>query len=149
MHPVLVTVNPAGFGQLLEIATATLQDLNPETYARLKPHLKEQKWSPGQNIIQHGEHSENVYFMISGTADVVSEFGEVCAQIKANEWFGEVAPFEGVARTASIRAKDPCVTYMIAKEQLKSVLVETPLLEQIDRMSKERMQLYLERSIVA
>jgi CRP-like cAMP-binding protein len=88
--------------------------------------------------------------MADGTAEVVSEFGQIVDTIQSQEWFGEVAPLQNVPRTASIVAKTPCRTYVIENPSLQSIFNDAPELKKfIDDKAKIRMQAYLERCVLA
>ncbi|EGF83348.1 hypothetical protein BATDEDRAFT_21960 [Batrachochytrium dendrobatidis JAM81] len=148
--------------------------LDTATLEQLSTHMKQQDWDSGATIISYGEigdryashlclailqylfgtmvYDANLFCKSckQGCAQVLSEFDTDCDTIKPGEWFGEVAPFQNVARTAFVKAKEPCQTYMISKQVLTEVLKGCPsLLEEINGTSKKRMQMYLERSILA
>ncbi|KAJ8326725.1 hypothetical protein BDV3_001379 [Batrachochytrium dendrobatidis] len=124
--------------------------LDTATLEQLSTHMKQQDWDSGATIISYGEIGDSIFFLVTGCAQVLSEFDTDCDTIKPGEWFGEVAPFQNVARTAFVKAKEPCQTYMISKQVLTEVLKGCPsLLEEINGTSKKRMQMYLERSILA
>ncbi|KAJ1343108.1 hypothetical protein BSLG_002134 [Batrachochytrium salamandrivorans] len=116
--------------------------LDAATLEKLSIHMKQQEWTAGTTMISYGETGDS--------AQVLSEFDADCDIIQPGQWFGEVAPFQNVARTAFVKAKDACVTYTISKHILTEVLQGCPsLLEEINGTSKQRMQMYLERSILA
>ncbi|KAH6563369.1 hypothetical protein BASA50_007521 [Batrachochytrium salamandrivorans] len=124
--------------------------LDAATLEKLSINMKQQEWTAGTTMISYGETGDSIFFLVSGSAQVLSEFDADCDIIQPGQWFGEVAPFQNVARTAFVKAKDACVTYTISKHILTEVLQGCPsLLEEINGTSKQRMQMYLERSILA
>ncbi|KAI8925543.1 cyclic nucleotide-binding-like protein [Entophlyctis helioformis] len=126
------------------------QNLDEATRLELKAKLTQNTWTKGKTIITFGDVGDSIYFLVAGAIEVVSEFGEVIDTAKSPEWFGEVAPFQNVARTASIKAMTDCVTFAISKSDLTAILNRHPdLLRKLDETSRQRMQAYLERSILA
>lgn len=82
--------------------------------------------------------------------NIVSEFGVVFDSSGAGSWFGEVAAYHNVKRTASVIAKSACIIYHMDTKELSKILEKyEKVLKMINETSHERMQAYLERSILA
>lgn len=67
-------------------------------------------FEPGQDIVRQGDVGQSLFIIKAGEVEVFKkpEDGsaeEKVATLKAGEHFGEVAVFEGVRRTATVRAK--------------------------------------------
>lgn len=67
-------------------------------------------FEPGQDVVRQGDVGQSLFIIKSGEVEVFKkpEDGgaeEKLATLKAGEHFGEVAVFEGVRRTATVRAK--------------------------------------------
>ncbi|KAI8805309.1 cyclic nucleotide-binding-like protein, partial [Cladochytrium replicatum] len=85
--------------------------------------LKLSSAQPGHEIIKKGDIGKSMFFVMEGIADVTSEDGSVLyAEIPTNSFFGEVALFYDVPRTASVRARTRCTLFELSKEALHRVL---------------------------
>ncbi|KAJ3227654.1 hypothetical protein HDU81_006553 [Chytriomyces hyalinus] len=108
-------------------------------------------WKKGETIIQCGDVGTSMFFLASGTIDVISEFGEVLdTACGPSAYFGEVAIIEEVPRTASIKCTSICSTYELKKEDVRRVMSKYPeIAQQLKETADSRMQQYLMRSILA
>ncbi|KAJ3400711.1 hypothetical protein CcCBS67573_g07503 [Chytriomyces confervae] len=108
-------------------------------------------WKKGETIIQCGDVGTSMFFLASGTIDVISEFGEVLdTACGPSAYFGEVAIIEEVPRTASIKCTSICSTYELKKEDVRRVMSKYPEIAlQLKETADSRMQQYLMRSILA
>jgi CRP-like cAMP-binding protein len=65
----------------------------------------------------------SMYIVLDGIAEVVSEDGcTVYAELGCNSFFGEVALFFEVPRTATVRAQDTIVMFELTKEAFQMVM---------------------------
>ncbi|KAJ3070696.1 hypothetical protein HDU98_006297 [Podochytrium sp. JEL0797] len=104
---------------------------------------------PGDNIINFGDESQAMYFLLAGTVQVVGETGVVHAEIQQGSFFGEVGVLLNMKRTASIRAKDESYVFEITKENLDSVALSYPLMkEKLQEEAAERFALVQARAKV-
>ena len=92
-----------------------------------------------------------IHFLIEGTVEVISEFGELVDKMKGPEdWFGEVSFFQKVPRTATIKAATDCISFTLQQPVLQSFMDSHPECQiKIEKSSNVRMQNYLERNILA
>jgi len=68
-------------------------------------------------IIRRGEDAHSMFFIISGEVQVESDDGnKIYAEMGQNSFFGEVALFYDIKRTANIRAKTQCTVMELDKE---------------------------------
>lgn len=62
----------------------------------------------GQSVFEQGDHAELIYVVQSGTVDVIRVLAdggeELLTQLGADQYFGELGPFLGFPRSASVRA---------------------------------------------
>ncbi|KAI8809069.1 cyclic nucleotide-binding-like protein, partial [Cladochytrium replicatum] len=85
--------------------------------------LKLNSAKPDDEIIKKGDIGQSMFFVMEGIADVTSEDGKVLyAEIPSNSFFGEVALFYDVPRTASVRARTRCTLFELSKDALHHVL---------------------------
>ncbi len=87
-----------------------LQDLSEAEWATLLGFVERQSYAPGSLILKFGEQDRTLYILVSGKVSVVIPIGsegKVIATVPAGSVFGEMAFFDGGARTASIVAQEP------------------------------------------
>ncbi|TPX75514.1 hypothetical protein CcCBS67573_g03211 [Chytriomyces confervae] len=108
-------------------------------------------WEPSQLIITCGQSGDSMFFLTVGSAQVITEFGEVVDMFEAPDaYFGEVAIVEQVPRTASVKCVTTCSTYELKKEDVTSAMRRYPIIAQrIKETANMRLQNYLMRNILA
>ncbi|KAJ3159299.1 hypothetical protein HDU86_001902 [Geranomyces michiganensis] len=85
--------------------------------------LKLRIYAPGASIIKKDEVGTSMYFVLDGTAEVVSEDGAtIYAELNATSFFGEVALLFEVNRTATVRARTRTTVFELRKDALTAVL---------------------------
>ena len=82
-------------------------------------------YGPGDLIIEEGSPGDEVYTMLSGTADVYVE-GVHVGEIYDSETFGAIAVLTDIERTATVKAKTPCTIVVAARETYKDLLASQP-----------------------
>ncbi|KAI8824976.1 cyclic nucleotide-binding-like protein [Fimicolochytrium jonesii] len=113
--------------------------------------MKQQSWKKGDKIIECGQKADSMFFLTSGEIDVLSEFGEQIDRASGPDaWFGEVALLQDVPRTATIRARSECSTFMFRKDDFMALLKKNPVIaERIEETARDRLQAHLMRNILA
>jgi SulP family sulfate permease len=88
------------------------------------------QFESGDMLCHEGELSDAVYFVNSGTFDVIkpldSKPGRRLAKISVGAMVGEMALYTGKARTASIQASVPSSAYILNKVALARMRAELP-----------------------
>jgi len=88
------------------------------------------QFESGDMLCHEGELSDAVYFVNSGTFDVIkplnSKPGRRLAKISVGAMVGEMALYTGKARTASIQATVPSSAYILSKLALARMRAELP-----------------------
>ncbi len=73
----------------------------------------EESFAAGQSIFEQGDHAELIYVVKSGEVDVIrllAEGGEeLLTKLGPDQYFGELGPFLGFPRSASVRANTDVV----------------------------------------
>jgi NADH dehydrogenase len=92
-------------------------------------------FEPGQDIVREGEVGQSLFIIKSGEVEVLKtpESGgapERVATLKAGEHFGEVAVFQGVRRTATVRALGRVELIHVMREAAVALSDSSPLLAQ-------------------
>jgi len=85
----------------------------------------------GEVIIQQGDVGDRMYVVQTGNVEVVLESdGEerLLSSLKAGDFFGEMALFDKVVRSASVRAVGEARVLTIDKRTLLKRISEDPLL---------------------
>ena len=62
----------------------------------------------GRRIVTEGEQTDRFYVLLSGLAGVTQDGRGARGVIRPGEFFGEVAPALGIARTATVTAMTAC-----------------------------------------
>jgi CRP-like cAMP-binding protein len=86
-------------------------------------------FQPGQAIMRQGEHGDDAYVIVGGSADVLvnTPAGPLkVASLTKNDFVGEIAMLCDVPRTATITASSEVVTLRISKELFFRLIREFP-----------------------
>ena len=84
--------------------------------------MVEKKFAPGEVIIQAGDYGDSFFQIVSGSVEVVAgEEQQKLTELKAEDFFGEMAVLEGYRRSATVRAiEDGAVVLEIPSSELSS-----------------------------
>ena len=86
-------------------------------------------FAEGQEVCHQGDTGETMYVILGGVADVLidSDKGPIAvAQMKKNNFFGEIALLCDVPRTATIKARESLTTLKITKDMFYRLVAEFP-----------------------
>ena len=87
-------------------------------------------FEPGEVVIQRGEMGETMFLMISGEVSVHigdADGNEIeVDRIKAGDYFGEMALFEDVPRSATIRTETESRLLVLYKQEFNEIVREYP-----------------------
>lgn len=84
----------------------------------------ERSFTPGQIILQQGESTGRLYFLISGTVEVVKDEVRLASVSQSGAVFGEMAMLLHGPHTATVRAVQPCSFYVL--ENPREFLSKSP-----------------------
>ena len=91
---------------------------------------EEVRFRPGEVVIKRGEMGETMYLMLDGEVSVHigDESGSEIEvdRIKAGDYFGEMALFEDVPRSATIRTETDSRLLVLHKQEFKEIVREYP-----------------------
>ncbi|ORY50731.1 camp-binding domain-like protein [Rhizoclosmatium globosum] len=105
------------------------------------------KYQLGENIINIGEESEAIYFLLKGSVEVIGPTGAINAEIASGSFFGEVGVLLNMKRTATIRAKEECNIFRLSKQDLDEVVVEYPSMKAVLKAAAdERFEYFKQRT---
>jgi NTE family protein len=80
-----------------------------ETLAKLGARMFREEVAPGTVLVREGEPDDRFYVLLSGVLAVSQRDLGARSVLRPGEYFGEVAPAMGVARTATVSAMTPAV----------------------------------------
>ncbi len=102
-----------------------LRDLTPGEMAVCAPLFERKVWSPGDRLISQGDDTDEVYFIVAGSAsvDLVLEDGRLhrIQTVGGGTCCGELALIDRGTRTANVEATTAMVTYSLSASRLDSL----------------------------
>ncbi len=107
---------------------APFDRLPVDALGRLAASITETKALPGQAIVREGEHGDRMYFVASGSVQVLGRSFDgsevVLARLEPGAYFGEQALLfnDGARRNATVRALTHCRLLVLTRDGLLSVL---------------------------
>ena len=83
-----------------------LKDLSAADWKKILSHAEIMHFGAGQVLIQAGEVDNSFYVLSEGQVEVVlPDFGDVLATIQEGAVFGEMAFFDSLPRSATVRSR--------------------------------------------
>lgn len=117
-----------------------LKGASRELIQDLCTELKPIVYTPGDVIVRAGDQGRHIYFINSGTVEVIGDDGErLIGTLSDGDFFGELALLHEQARTATVRAVGYCDLYVLDREAFKQIISGYPdFAAHIERISSER-----------
>ncbi|MBU6952213.1 MULTISPECIES: Crp/Fnr family transcriptional regulator [unclassified Hahella] len=101
-----------------------------EQLQQLEKHAVFRCFQKNSIVITEGDRSDSLYIIVSGRVRVFcsDENGKevILNDLKAGEYFGELALFDDKERSASVMATEPCRFLMLNKSSLLEAFRQTP-----------------------
>ncbi len=99
--------------------------------ARYFEHCQTREYGPRSTIISAGEHSNTLYFIVSGSVSVMMEDDDgheiVLAYLNEGDFFGEIGLFdEKHERSAWVRAREKTEVAQLSYERLRELTENSP-----------------------
>ena len=88
--------------------------------------LEEVVCAPGEVIIREGDIAEEMYFVLSGSCEVLDEYGFPVAVLGENSYFGEVSLVIDTPQMCTIRAETFCILGKITRSRFLPLLEVCP-----------------------
>ena len=112
----------------------------------LSQQLERVVYVAGDTIIRHGDEAEAMYFVSSGSVEVVSPTGETLAVLGASSFFGEMALLNPDGRSlASVIVKSYCEGYCLSRNAYGRLVHSYPafkdLIESVAKLRLKHSQL--------
>lgn len=93
--------------------------------------------------VRFGEYGHEMYFIVSGEIEVLSQAGEVIHRLYKQSYFGDLALLRRVRRTASCRAATYCDTNVLNRASLNKLLDDYPEMhEKMVKSADDRIRKY-------
>ncbi len=86
-------------------------------------------YAEGDSLFQQGDSGDSAYVIVEGEADIIinTPGGPITvAQVKQNDWVGEIAILCDVPRTATITATSKLTTLRISKDVFFQLIMQFP-----------------------
>jgi len=101
-------------------AGLSLRDLN-----FIARYVGEKRVKTGAVLARQGRRERDFMLVLDGTARVERD-GKVLADLKAGDFFGEMALIDGEPRSATVFAESPCVLLVIGRHSFQKLLDSVP-----------------------
>lgn len=110
-----------------------------------------QVFSKGQVVCVENEPGDSFYMILTGSVEVISQrSGLYIATLHQGEFFGEMSLLMGLPRTATVRAIEDAVIFIVEHHDLQKLLIEQPsLADEIAQKLSERQQALRELGLLA
>jgi len=106
-----------------------LGGLSENDWSRVLKILETRQFKEGEYLIRAGDKDDSFYILTSGQVDVVinSDGGEsVLASISEGSVFGEIAFFDGLPRSATIRAQSQGSAVRVTRQNFDTLAAWEP-----------------------
>lgn len=135
-----------GWGRRLKVATSwTLDLLLPAELIELKlasaTGVMQEHFEPGEEVFHQGDLGDRIYIIINGRAEVVrQEDGreKMLAELRAGEYFGEMALLNKTTRNATVRCVAPMDVLSLPKREFNLLAANLPALRESFESVMER-----------
>lgn len=87
---------------------------------------REQRYAPGDVVVNEGDPATRLYLIIEGTASVEQSAAGNVGKLQAGDFFGELALIEEHGRTATVRADTELTCLIIPAWEFRASLLEHP-----------------------
>ncbi|HUN69120.1 MAG TPA: cyclic nucleotide-gated ion channel [Burkholderiales bacterium] len=103
--------------------------------------LRARRAERGERLIRKGDQADSMYFIVSGEVEVDQENGAPRGQLRAGDFFGEIALIADRERTATITALAPCKLLVLHKDDFVSFMDAHPdLRDAVREAAKRRLE---------
>jgi CRP/FNR family transcriptional regulator, cyclic AMP receptor protein len=130
-------------------ADQLLADASEEDWATLLEHTRYRRFGPGDAVVTAGAWDQSLYLVLEGQLEVLVDRGRRgyrrVASIAAGSVIGELAFFDGGARSALVRAVTPAVLAELSPTEFDALALASPdlarrLLFDLGRILAQRLR---------
>lgn len=117
------------------------KDAPPAFIMEIAQHLHERIIAPGESLFMVGDTGNEMFFIAHGEIEILDRHGTILRVLDDGDFFGEIALFREIPRTATARAKTYCDVYCLSKSAFDSVFGKHPdIAAQIQKKAIKRVQ---------
>ncbi|KAF9279854.1 hypothetical protein BGZ68_007651 [Mortierella alpina] len=103
------------------------QSCSSEVIHMLSLNVEPRTYNIGQCIIRRGEIGREMFFIVSGVVEILSDDNlRVLARFHDGQFFGEIAVLLDVPRIANVKAVSEVEVFVLTKENLEAVFEAVP-----------------------
>ena len=102
------------FLAVLQAAKNRLEYVTPNDWALILDKATRRSFAQGTQLIQVNKQNPNIFFVIKGSASIVSSRGWQIASVRAGEILGEMAFLEGAKPSATVVADEDVEVYSVS-----------------------------------
>jgi len=103
------------------------QSCSSEVIHMLSLNVEPRTYNIGQSIIRRGEIGREMFFIVSGVVEILSDDNlRVLARFHDGQFFGEIAVLLDVPRIANVKAVSEVEVFVLTKENLEAVFEVVP-----------------------
>lgn len=85
------------------------------------------RFKNGEIIIKKGDVSAEMFFVVDGHVEIISEEGKIFDVVNQGGFFGEIGVIKAIQRTATVRAGSSiCNVIVLAADALKKIVKDYP-----------------------
>ena len=110
-----------------------LADASDDEWTTLLGHTQQHRFDPGEAVVTEGEHDRSLYLVLEGELEVLTPRGRrgayrKIAMVAVGSVIGELAFFDGGARSAMVRAATPAVLAEMSPASFDALAADNPAL---------------------
>jgi CRP/FNR family transcriptional regulator, cyclic AMP receptor protein len=130
-------------------AAQLLADASEQEWATVLEHTRYRRFGPGDAVVTAGARDQSLYLVLEGELEVLEDRGRRghrrIASIAAGSVIGELAFFDGEARSALVRAVTPAALAELSPAEFDALAMANPdlarrLLFDLGRILAQRLR---------
>ena len=106
---------------ILRAAQNRLEYLTANDWALIMDKAARQSFAKGAELLHIGQQNPNIFFIVKGSASVLSARRWQIASVRAGEVLGEMAFLEGTNASATVVADEPVEVYSVSWHTLQEL----------------------------
>jgi ATP-binding cassette, subfamily B, bacterial len=116
-------------------AIPLFKDFSEKLLGKITPLFKSANYVENEIIISEGDKGDQFYILAHGKVSVLKSTSSRVTTLSDGHYFGEIALFKNIPRTATVKAVTPCICLTLSQSDFLGLLKEFPALR--DKVEKE------------